>query len=272
MTELLVIGAASLDRLHFMGQQADTAGGAGLYTASAAHRAGASVTLFAPRPANIPKLLKPLDSRVQWIGPRIEPDQLPRLEIIHHGAGRAELLAASWGASSAFDPGELPGDLTSYAYVHIAAMPSAQRQLAFFEACAARGANRISVGTYAHVVHGERDTVRSLFDGADVFFMNENEATGLFGSVEKVAPVGEHLVFVTLGARGALVLHGKQRAWIPSPQVEELDPTGAGDSFCGATLAGLANGLSAEGAATAGVDLAAEMITGVGPAVLWREE
>jgi hypothetical protein len=48
--DVLVIGGASLDVLHLQAQTVASAGGAGLYTALAAHCAGAKVGMFAPRP------------------------------------------------------------------------------------------------------------------------------------------------------------------------------------------------------------------------------
>jgi hypothetical protein len=56
---LLVIGGASSDILHFAGQTAASAGGAGMYTAMAAHRSGIQVSLFAPCPSPIPGDLTP---------------------------------------------------------------------------------------------------------------------------------------------------------------------------------------------------------------------
>lgn len=47
--------------------------------------------------------------------------------------------------------------------------------------------------------------------------------------------------------------------------VEELDPTGAGDTFCGTTLAGLAEGLHPVLAGRRAALAAADMVTGVGP-------
>jgi ribokinase len=270
MAELLIVGAASLDRLHFKSHQMEAAGGAGMYTAAAAHYSGATVTLYAPRPVIIPEALEPLVARVNWIGPQIESGQLPRFEIAHYGEGRAELLAASWGDEAAFAKDELPEDLSLYSYVHIAALESAQCQREFYSACVERGAVRTSIGTYARIVRDEGEVVRSLFKQADAFFMNENEAIGLFGSVDDVVSTGDTCVFVTLGERGALVIQGDQRSIIPSPLVDELDPTGAGDSFCGATLAGMAAGLTPEVAAREATALAAQMITGVGPEVLWK--
>ena len=50
MNHLLVIGGASFDVLHLQDQTVATAGGAGMYTAMAARRCGAPVSLFGPRP------------------------------------------------------------------------------------------------------------------------------------------------------------------------------------------------------------------------------
>ena len=173
------------------------AGGAALYTAAAAWRAGAAVTLLAPRPDPLPEFLQPAAARFPWIGPIIDPEQLPRLEIAHYGGGKAALLSAAWGAEALLTPADLPDDLSGYRFVHIAALRSAQRQVDFLRGCRQRGAMRISAGTYGHVVYDETATVRALFEEADLFFMNENEANGLFGSVER----GTH------GSRQAALCH-----------------------------------------------------------------
>ncbi len=168
-----VVGTASLDVLHFAGQTAHTAGGAGLYTALAAHRAGAHTGLLAPRPEPMPVPLQPVAERVHWLGPAIAPETLPRLEIAHHGEGRATLLQASWGAEAQLMPALLPTAIRHAAFVHIAALSIAQRQLEFVQAI--RQARepysfpRISVGTYARLVYGETASVRRLFDQADLF-------------------------------------------------------------------------------------------------------
>lgn len=272
MTDLLVIGGASLDTLHFAGQTAQSAGGAGMYTAAAAHRLGASVAMLAPRPQPVPPPLQPAAQRIHWIGPTVPPDQLPHFEIAHYGGGRAELLEARWGSEANLTPGDLPGDLSTYRLVHIAALGTARRQLAFLEACRRRGAARISVGTYGKVVYGETEVVRALFEEADLFFMNENEANGLFGSAEHARTAAGKLLFVTLGRQGALVIQGGHATHVPGVPARELDPTGAGDTFCGATLAGLSRGKHPIMAARQAVTLAAQMIEEIGPTALWRED
>jgi ribokinase len=98
--------------------------------------------------------------------------------------------------------------------------------------------------------------------------MNENEAVGLFGRVKQARPRPQALLFVTLGAQGALVIADDTVTHIPGHVITEIDPTGAGDTFCGATLAGLADGASAVAAAAQAVALAAQTVSAIGPAAL----
>lgn len=273
--DIFVIGAASLDVLHFAGQTARTAGGAGMYTALAARRAGASAGLFAPKPQPMPPELQPMANRLPWwVGPLIPPEQLPRLEIEHHGGGRATLVNASWGAEPHLTPAILPPEIWSASIVHIAALSSAQRQLDFLAALKSRRAATtsprplISVGTYARLIYADAARVGQLLAQANLFFMNENEANGLFGGVDRAWTRPGAVLFVTLGQNGALIIEADHVTHLPARPATELDPTGAGDTFCGATLAGLTAGLSPIAAAEQGINLAREMISAVGPAAL----
>jgi len=181
--DILVIGGASLDVLHLGERTVTAAGGAGLYTALAACAAGAKVCLLAPRSDPLPDLLGPVAQRLTWIGPLVSLDQLPRLEIAHHGGGRATLINASWGAVASLTPEALPSDLSGISIAHVAALPAADHQLAFVQAVRARSVARVSAGTYARLISTERERVRDVFDAVDLFFMNENEASLLFGGV-----------------------------------------------------------------------------------------
>jgi ribokinase len=277
--DIFVIGTASLDVLHFTGQTARAAGGAGMYTALAAHRTGARAGLLAPKPEPMPDLLQPIAERVQWVGPVIPSTDLPRLEIEHHGGGRATLLDAAWGAEAQLTPATLPPEVMEASIIHIAALSTAQRQLDFLRNLKEwRSATRnrqplISVGTYARLVYGDTDRVRQLFAAADFFFMNENEANALFASIENAQTRPGALLFVTLGEAGVLVIEGAQVTHLPGQPTTELDPTGAGDTFCGATLAGLARAESPLVAAQRAVALAAQTVSSVGPeALLTRDD
>ncbi|WP_179136992.1 carbohydrate kinase family protein [Candidatus Entotheonella palauensis] len=267
-----VIGTASFDILHVDSRVVHTIGGAGLYTALAAHRAGANTHLIAPRPEPLPQLFAPVAERVQWIGPMISPEALPRLEIEHHGQGRATLLDASWGAEAELTPAAIPLDKQHLTILHIAALSSAKRQLEFVWAIHATddggGLPRISVGTYARLVDREIEVVRQLFQLTDCFFMNENEALGLFGTTDRARTRPDALLCVTLGNQGVLVIEGDRVTHVPAHAVDERDPTGAGDTFCGGTLAGLAMGLTPVAAAERAVALAARTVSDIGPASL----
>ncbi|MFC1656751.1 carbohydrate kinase family protein [Patescibacteria group bacterium] len=266
--DLLVIGTVSIDTLHFAGKTAIVPGGAGLYTALAAAKAGANVTLFAPLPNPIPEVLNPISKSIKWIGPIISTEELPRLEIAHYGHGIAKLLNASWAGTSKLTTANIPLDISKFNYIHIAALETAQRQLDFLWTCRKFPNTKISVGTYAKIVYGEKTSVQKLFDEADFFFMNENEAKGLFGSTDNLLIDTKKLLFVTRGKEGALIIQNHSIIRIPGILVTELDPTGAGDTFCGATLAKLIYSLSPTDAANFGVQLAAQMIEAVGPTFL----
>ncbi len=279
--DVFVIGTASLDVLHLAnGQTSRAAGGAGLYTALAAHCAGAQTGLFAPKPEPVPELLEAVDMCLEWIGPTISLDLLPRLEIEHHGDGKATLVHASWGAEPQLAPDTMPTMVTAAKIIHIAALSSAERQQVFLEAIksnrggGARGCGGaaspplVSVGTYARLVYGETERVRRLFDRADLFFMNENEAKGLFGNIKQAQTRPGAILFVTMDAEGVLVIDGDHVTQVPGHPVPELDPTGAGDTFCGATLAGLSQGLSPVAAAKEAVKLAAQTVSVIGPEAL----
>jgi len=109
--EVLVIGGASLDVLHLPdGQTVHSPGGAGLYTALAAHCSGVRTGMFAPRPDPMPAQLQPAAARLVWLGPIVPPDQLPSFEIAHHGGGRATLVKAAWGGEMLITPDTPPLD------------------------------------------------------------------------------------------------------------------------------------------------------------------
>ncbi|MEI6509527.1 MAG: PfkB family carbohydrate kinase [bacterium] len=271
MNQLLVIGGASSDTLHMKADTVPSAGGAGMYTAMAAHRCGAQVSLFAPCPSPMPELLKPVAERLdQWLGPVIPPEQLPHFEISYRG-GRTEYMEAFFGAESTLAPEMLPEDLSAYEIVHVIPLGDAQKQLSFIEACRQRGAKRISAGTYRAIVAESAHLVGTIMQATDLFFMNESEAIGLFGSLESAHTDTGKILFITLGADGACVIEGKHATFLPAVPSSELDPTGAGDTFCGSTLAWLMQGAHPIMAAQHAIPLAAQMIEHLGPDALFSD-
>ena len=106
----------------------------------------------------------------------------------------------------------------------------------------------------------------------DYFFMNDLEAKAVFGSLESANTEPGKVLYVTLGAQGACIIQGDTSTLIPAVSATVLDPTGAGDTFCGATLAYLLQKKHPIMAARHAVPLAAEMIAQVGPTALLSED
>jgi len=267
---LLVVGGASLDILHFQGRTVRSAGGAGLYTSLAAHRAGARVTMVGPRPSPMPRELQPAAERIRWIGPLVSPEELPTFEIAHHGAGHTNLENIYWRSEAMLSPADLPRLEPDPDLVHCIGLTDPQRQLAFVTHLRSIG-RTVACGTYSCAATDHAPVVREIMERADIFFCNESEAVGLFGSVDEACTRPGKVLFITRGPRGAKVVLGDYATDIPAVPVRELDPTGAGDTFCGTVLALLALGAHPVIAAEHGVAAAAEMITGVGPEALLRD-
>lgn len=99
-----------------------------------------------------------------------------------------------------------------------------------------------------------------LLLAADPLVVNEHEGTAALtqlGGQELTDPdavvrglraAGVSSVVMTLGAAGALVAHGDEVVPVASPRVRAVDTVGAGDAFCGALAARLAEGESLEAA------------------------
>ena len=265
---LVIVGGASLDTLRFAGRVARSAGGAGLYTSLAAARAGARVVMVGPRPEPMPTRLAPAAARIDWRGPRVTPDDLPTFEIAHHSDGRTEMVEARLRAEADLGPADLPVDLAGE-LVFLIAMAEPRQQLALLEELMKRGC-RVACGAYMCAVDKRPETVRRIFERADVFFCNQREAEGLFGDLGAARTSPGRLLFITRGPRGARVVQGDHATDVAGVEVRELDPTGAGDTFSGTTLACLQRGLHPVEAARRGVAAAAEMVTRVGPEALLR--
>jgi ribokinase len=270
---LLVVGGASLDLLHVAGVPTPSPGGAGLYTALAAARAGVDVTMLAPLPHPMPEALAPALDHIRWVGPAVAPEELPRFEIAYDEAGDVTLFREHLGAEPDMRPGllelvdALPAGMPALAYC--VPFLDAALQHSFVRALHDRGCV-VAANTYLHGVRQHTDIVRDTFSLADVFFCNDAEAAVLFGPGVTPRTTAPHLLFVTRGASGALVCQGDGGTEVRSPVATVVDPTGAGDTFCGTVLASLAIGRHPVEAARLGCRAAAAEVTGVGPERLWE--
>lgn len=130
----------------------------------------------------------------------------------------------------------------------------------------------------------EPGNFRDAVAGADTLIVNESETRELIGwsgtqtdweaAAVRLTTLGPHNIIITLGAAGALVYSEKGAQLLPPPKVSVVDTTGAGDAFCGAFAAKIAEGARIEAAARAGVvaGALATTVEGAQPSQPTREQ
>jgi len=115
-----------------------------------------------------------------------------------------------------------------------------------------------------------REMIGAAAAMADYFFPSIEDARALSGAESPEANLdwahrlGATVVFLKLGADGVLVSDGTKQEKISGIKIKAVDATGAGDCFCGATLARLAAGDSIWDAARYANAAAALATTGFG--------
>jgi sugar/nucleoside kinase (ribokinase family)/fructoselysine-6-P-deglycase FrlB-like protein len=175
-------------------------------------------------------------------------------------------------AEVAPQPGDLPDawlDRTPAPVVHVAAMPLAAADAIIRSVRARSDGAVITLDTHEDWRRGAEvlDAARLV----DVFVPSREELASLIGyddpshAAAELISAGVRCVVVKLGGGGALVAQpGFRAAWVPAAPAEVVDPTGAGDSFCGGFAAGLALGEDPAEAAWRGCVTAAAAIGAVG--------
>jgi sugar/nucleoside kinase (ribokinase family)/fructoselysine-6-P-deglycase FrlB-like protein len=165
-------------------------------------------------------------------------------------------------------PGDLPEawlDRTPAPVVHVAAMPLAAAVDIVRSVRARSGGAVITLDTHEDWRRG--GDVLEAARLVDVFVPSREELAEIVGYDDPSHAAAELIsarvpcVVVKLGRGGALVARpGAPPAWVPAAPAEVVDPTGAGDSFCGGFAAGLALGEDPAAAAWRGCATAAAAI------------
>ena len=200
--------------------------------------------------------------------------------VTHGASGHVFSYLRAGSAASRMTPSEVPDALLrSTRYVHASGISMAisssasDTVLAAFETAKAAGA-RVSLDSNLRLKLWPLARARAMIGAAarfaDYFFPSLEDAQALSGLqapeaiVDWAHALGSPTVFLKLGPGGVIVSDGKRRERMPGHQVEAVDATGAGDCFCGATLARLADGDDIVDAARYGNAAAALATTGFG--------
>jgi ribokinase len=155
-------------------------------------------------------------------------------------------------------------------WLHIAAMPIEAQEVAV---AAGRAAGvSISLDPHEEYVVGFESRLRALLDGV-VFMPSELEARLLFpdldiadavafgaAAAERLDAWGPSMTAVKLGERGSVVRSDGRSAHVPARPMAVVDPTGAGDAYCGGFVVGWLTTQDAEVGAACGSVAAAETI------------
>ena len=108
----------------------------------------------------------------------------------------------------------------------------------------------------------------------DVVIPNEHEIE-ILGGLQVLFDLGAKAVVVTLGGRGAkLCMPDGEELLVPAFAVTPIDTTGAGDAFCGAFAAAVADGATMPQALrfAAAAGALATTRAGAAPSIAWRAE
>jgi ribokinase len=224
-------GETLLGRVHTV-----TLGGKGLNQAVTAARQGASVAMVGCVGEDI--------DGAQVIA-ALEHERIDATLVRRHPelpTGRAHITVADDGANTIV---VVPGANVS-ADFPAASLAGAQVLLAQLESPLDVVVTALNVARAAGVVTVLNPSPaiplpREVLDLVDYLIPNEHEARAL--EVDHDYPATGTLI-VTHGDAGASVRKGGREKWLPAVPVERvIDPTAAGDAFCGTLAAGLAGGV-----------------------------
>jgi len=241
-----------------------TLGGNSVHAAAAATACGARVALVARRGEDFPAdaFDRLADAGVDTtyvvdvLGPTV------RNWVIYEPDGRRHWVYRTPVARSA-EVAPLPGDVVpairGAGVVHVAAMPLANAEAVVAEVRRVEPEAVLTLDTHEGWACEPATRVLALAGAVDLFEPSLEELKELTGDhtptggLRSLERAGVRRAVVKAGSDGAYLLIAGDVVHVPALEVDVIDTTGAGDSFCGGVAAGLAAGLETVEAVALGV-------------------
>ncbi len=275
--EVVVVGNLTIDDVVLADgtTMMATLGGNSVHTAAAATACGARVALVARRGEDFPpEAFERLTAAgadttyvVDVLGPTV------RNWVIYEPDGRRHWVYRTPVARST-EVAPLPADVApavaEAGVVHIAAMPLANAEAIVAEVRRVAPGTVITLDTHEGWASEPAARLLALAGSVDLFEPSLEELQDLTGDhtptggLRALERAGVRRAVVKAGSDGAYVLTGAELVHVPALEVEAVDTTGAGDSFCGGVAAGLAAGLETVDAVALGVAAAGSAIQSSG--------
>ena len=196
--------------------------------------------------------------------------------MVSHDAERT--MCTFLGITTDFSTNELHEDLlkeSRYLYIegHLVYSPEAVKAILRAKQVARENGVKIAL-TFSDpaVVKYARDHLQQVIgeDGVDLLFCNEDEVRDWSSVNDTEAGIQSLLthtqqLVLTRGSKGALIIDKNERIEISAYKVTAVDTTGAGDTFAGAYLYGITNGMDYKQAGQLASRSAAHCVSQFGP-------
>ncbi|MGB0639253.1 MAG: carbohydrate kinase family protein [Myxococcota bacterium] len=270
--DIVFIGSPTLDTVVRRGRAKEATAGAAFISALAARWIGATAGIVARVPRRLPEEAAMVfgDGGLHRGGLTPTEGQLPGFRIEYDDEDRATYSLVDVGMEKDLCADDIPESwLTAHTdWIHIAGVGlSASQQLRILYGIRQRAPEWegiLSAGTCRAMIEEDRESTLALLMASQFFFLNEEE-------FDLLCPAGlpedfEGTILVTRGPQGVEVLGREFVGRYPTEDIQIIDPTGAGDAFCGGFIGGFF--ADPEAPVQRGIDAAALVLSDFGAAAL----